>query len=76
MGGKYKTRPLHREQGRHESTGANDPVLAMLAVGRQLWELEPGDNFVERLRSEDLPVLPPTHPSPDPAGNLHGGQEW
>jgi hypothetical protein len=28
----------------------------MLGVGRQLWELEPGDTFVERLRSEDLPA--------------------
>ena len=61
---------MHREEDREESTGAKDPVLAMLGVGRQLWELEPGDNFVERLRSEDLPVPPPIRPSSDLAGNL------
>ncbi len=70
MVAKHKIRPLHREQDRDQATGANDPVLAMLGVGRQLWELEPGDKFVERLRSEDLPVPPAMHPSPDPAGNL------
>ena len=67
---KHKIRQLHREQGRDQAIGANDPVLAMLGVGRQLWELESGDNFVERLRSEDLPVPPAIHPSSDPAGNL------
>jgi len=67
---KHKTRPLHREPDRDQAMGANDPVLAMLGVGRHLWELEPGDNFVERLRSEDLPVLPAMHPSPDPAEEL------
>ncbi|MBI4910402.1 MAG: hypothetical protein HY820_42685 [Acidobacteria bacterium] len=61
---------MNRE-GRDQGAEANDPVLAMLGVGRQLWELEPGDNFVERLRSEDLPAPPATmHPFPDPAGNL------
>ncbi len=34
-----------------------DPVLLMLGVGKQLWASEPGDQFVERLRSED--VAPP-----------------
>ena len=58
------------EKKQDQGTAANDPVLAMLGVGRQLWELEPGDNFVERLRSEDLPVPPAMHPSSDPAGNL------
>jgi len=67
---KHKTRPVHREAYRHEATEQNDPVLAMLGVGRQLWELEPGDSFVERLRSEDLPVLPATHSASDPAVNL------
>jgi hypothetical protein len=37
---------------------AEDPVLSMLGVGKQLWERESGDQFVERLRSEDLPPLP------------------
>jgi hypothetical protein len=67
---KHKSRPLYKEQDREPATGAIDPVLAMLGVGRQLWELEPGDNFVERLRSEDLSVPPAMHPSHDPAGNL------
>jgi hypothetical protein len=67
---KHKIPPVHREENREEATGTNDPVLAMLGVGRQLWELEPGDRFVERLRSEDLPALPVIHPSPDPAVDL------
>ncbi|HYL78514.1 MAG TPA: hypothetical protein VEU96_30255 [Bryobacteraceae bacterium] len=67
---KHKIRPLHREQDPDQATGAKDPVLAMLGVGRQLWELEPGDKFVERLRSEDLPVPPAMHPTSDSAGNL------
>jgi hypothetical protein len=29
----------------------------MLGVGKQLWSREPGDSFVERLRSEDAPPL-------------------
>jgi len=70
MVAKHKIHPLHREQDRDQATGANDPVLAMLGVGRQLWEQEPGDNFVERLRSEDLPVPPAMHPSHDPERNL------
>jgi len=36
----------------------DDPVLAMLGVGSQLWEFESGDRFVDRLRSGDAP--PPT----------------
>lgn len=66
----HKITPAHRENGRDEAAGANDPVLAMLGVGRQLWELEPGDSFVERLRSEDLPALPIAHRSATLAENL------
>jgi len=33
----------------------DDPVLAMVGVGRELWETELGDRFVERHRSEELP---------------------
>lgn len=29
----------------------SDPVLSLLGVGRQVWEGESGDRFVERLRS-------------------------
>lgn len=59
----HKIAQKHRENGPNEVIGANDPVLAMLGVGRQLWELEPGDSFVERLRSEDFPA-PPLSPRP------------
>jgi hypothetical protein len=46
----------------------DDPVLAMLGVGKQLWEREPGDGFIERLRSEDAP--PPFGGKPAPAQNV------
>lgn len=35
-----------------------DPVLSMLGVGKYLWAQEPGDAFVDRLRSEDPPPSP------------------
>lgn len=35
-----------------------DPVLAMLGVGRSLWEHESGDAFVERMRSEEELAVP------------------
>jgi hypothetical protein len=35
----------------------SDPLLSMLGVGQQIWESEPADQFVERLRSEE-PVSP------------------
>ena len=42
----------------HQNRETSDPVLLMLGVGKQLWGREPGDRFVERLRSEDSPLLP------------------
>lgn len=36
----------------------SDPIMAMLGVGKELWSREPGDIFVDRLRSEDSPPLP------------------
>lgn len=42
-----------------EDVETADPVLLMLGVGKQLWESEPGDKFIERLRSEDLAPPPP-----------------
>lgn len=69
MVAKSKVPPMHREENRDEAIGENDPVLAMLGVGRHLWEMETGDSFVERLRSEDLPVPLAIQPSPSPAGN-------
>jgi hypothetical protein len=35
---------------------SDDPVVKMLGVGQQLWTNEPGDKFIDRLRSEELPL--------------------
>ncbi len=40
---------------KNEHHDTDDPVLMMLGVGKQLWKNEPGDKFIERLRSEELP---------------------
>ena len=64
-----KTVQSDREQGRAKPAEA-DPVLAMLGIGRQVWESEPGDRFVERLRSEDLAAPPPPQRPPSPAEDL------
>jgi len=45
-----------------------DPVLLMLGVGKQLWETESGDKFIERIRSEEL-TSPPNDPQGPPAEN-------
>ena len=46
-----------RDEGEAGAAGdMTDPVLAMRAIGKTMWEREPGDAFVERLRSEDLPA--------------------
>src|SRR5580704_17992517 len=60
----------HGEITQRGTATGKDPVLAMLGVGKQLWELESGDSFVERLRSEDLTVPPSLQPSPAPAEML------
>ncbi|MGA2903141.1 MAG: hypothetical protein ABSD98_04885 [Candidatus Korobacteraceae bacterium] len=51
---KLESRSTAKQQP-HET---DDPVLLMLGVGKQLWKREPGDRFIERLRSEDLPPSP------------------
>jgi hypothetical protein len=56
-----------RETVRHEVAKTKDPVLAMLGVGKQLWASEPGDSFVERLRSEDLIAPSSVEPSSAPS---------
>src|ERR1700733_13805822 len=56
-----------KEIPRREIAKAKDAVLAMLGVGKELWEFEPGDSFVERLRSEDLTAPPSVQLSPAPA---------
>jgi hypothetical protein len=45
-------------EAEHQHHEMSDPVLSMLGVGKQLWSRESGDRFVERLRSEDAPLLP------------------
>ena len=47
-----------KSETKHQRHETSDPVLLMLGVGRQLWKREPGDRFIERLRSEDLPPSP------------------
>ncbi|MBI3682078.1 MAG: hypothetical protein HY235_16980 [Acidobacteria bacterium] len=42
---------------RDQRREADDPVLLMLGVGKQLWAQESGDSFVERLRSEGAPPV-------------------
>ena len=59
-----------RELSRDESDVTEDPVLAMLGVGSQLWETESGDSFVERLRSENVPTPASTQLPHRPPSNL------
>lgn len=47
------TNPDSKSETDHPRHQTSDPVLLMLGVGKQLWKHEPGDSFVERLRSED-----------------------
>jgi hypothetical protein len=42
-----KGRAVEQERGVDK-----DPVLGMPGVGKQLWEEESGDTFVDRLRSQ------------------------
>ena len=59
-------RTKHEDQRRPDVRRVtSDPVLMMLGVGKQWWEQESGDSFVERLRSEDAPPVvrqPPENP--------------
>jgi hypothetical protein len=48
-----------KKETRQTGSDASDSVLSMLAVGKQLWDREPGDRFVERLRSEEAPAVLP-----------------
>ena len=48
-------RPV-KDAGREPHARLEDPVLAMLGVGQQLWEHEAGNRFIERLRSEDISI--------------------
>ena len=59
-----------RDKSDDETVAPEDPVLAMLGVGRHLWESESGDSFVERLRSENLSAPPSTHGSALSPSNL------
>src|SRR5579864_6824361 len=58
-----------KSEAEHQRQDMSDPVLLMLGIGKQLWRREPGDKFVERLRSEDAP--PPFEgPLDAPAQNI------
>jgi hypothetical protein len=60
-----------READADKPSQTNDPLLLMLGVGKQLWEDEPGDSFVDRLRSEDSPVPPVTRHAAGSRENLN-----
>lgn len=70
MSNNYKILPGGCELAGVEDGQKEDPILAMLGVGRELWEAEPGDAFVERVRSEGPPAPPPTQRSTDSAEGL------
>jgi len=59
-----------RDAEENGTSQMEDPVLSMLGIGRHLWEQEPGEKFVERLRSEDSPTPPSATPSVGPAKDL------
>jgi hypothetical protein len=46
---------LASNQTKEQCHQSDDPVVKMLGVGKQLWTNEPGDKFIDRLRSEELP---------------------
>lgn len=56
-----------KQVARNRLKEPDDPVLMMLGVGRQLWEQESGEAFVERLRSEA-----PEHHSTDRTAKAPG----
>jgi hypothetical protein len=60
-----------REAGVDHPAWTTDPVLALLGVGKQLWEHEPGDSFVDRLRCEDAPPPPAARQPAGPGENLN-----
>ena len=53
-----------KSERKAERDDQNDPILRMLGVGKHLWADEPGDKFIERLRSEDLAPPPRSTTSP------------
>jgi hypothetical protein len=60
-----------REAGVDHPAWTTDPVLSLLGVGRQLWEQESGDAFVDRLRCEDSPPPPAARKLAGPSENLN-----
>jgi hypothetical protein len=46
---------IRQKKREPHASNVDDPVLAMLGVGMHLWSDEPGDRFIERLRSEEEP---------------------
>jgi hypothetical protein len=60
----------NRDASESPSSETPDPVLSMLGVGKQLWEQESGERFIERLRSEDSPAPPFTSEAVGPVEAL------
>jgi hypothetical protein len=60
-----------RETGVDHPDWTTDPVLSLLGVGRQLWEQESSDAFVDRLRCEDSPPPPAARQLAGPSENLN-----
>ena len=56
-------------EAKQQHQQADDSVLSMLGVGKQLWKRESGDRFVERLRSTGLLLAPFKGQSNVPAEN-------
>jgi len=73
------TTPESRSEAKQQHQETDDPVLLMPRVGKQLWERESGDRFIERLRSEDLPPFegqpdaPASEPTSAAADSLRSG---
>ena len=63
------------ELGREERHEEDDPVLLMRGVGKQLWDRESGDGFVERLRSES-PGPPPLSAEIGPSAQSRTEAVW
>lgn len=59
-----------RNLGGNPPSRREDPVLSMLGVGQQLWEHDGGNQFVERLRSEDSSAPPGPRQPASPVEDL------
>lgn len=63
-----------KSKAERRRNATTDPVLLMLGVGKPLWSRESGDNFFDRLRSEDAP--PPVESRLDATARNPGEFVW